>query len=50
MHPLIWIALAALVGYLVGQEVVYSRWNAEKRRLRKRLGIATLEDYWHHRD
>lgn len=50
MHPSIWIALALLVGYFIGREVTLARWNAERRRLRKALGIATLEDYWNHRD
>lgn len=46
-HPLIWTAAAVFVGYLIGEAWTLSKWNAERRRLRKRLGVATLEDYAH---
>lgn len=44
---LVWIAVAGLVGYVVGREVTLWKWNAERRRMRKRLGIANLEDHLH---
>ena len=41
------LLLAVVVGYVVGREVTLARWNAERRRFRKLLGVATIEDYQH---
>jgi hypothetical protein len=34
-----------LLGFVIGQDRTLARWNRERRRLRKVLGVATFDDY-----